>query len=67
MATPFREILEFFTRIGVFDVVLPFLLVFTIVFALLERTKVFFWRNRIAAAAKVLRPTTTASMRESER
>jgi len=41
MATPFREILEFFTRIGVFDVVLPFLLVFTIVFALLERTKVF--------------------------
>ena len=41
MATPFREILEFFNNIGVFDVVLPFLLVFTIVFALLERTKVF--------------------------
>jgi len=41
MATPFREILDFFDSIGVFDVVLPFLLVFTIVFALLERTKVF--------------------------
>jgi len=41
MATPFREIIEFFESIGVFDVVLPFLLVFTIVFALLERTKVF--------------------------
>ena len=41
MATPFREILDFFDNIGVFDVVLPFLLVFTIVFALLERTKVF--------------------------
>ena len=40
MATPFREILDFFDNIGVFDVVLPFLLVFTIVFALLERTKV---------------------------
>ena len=41
MASPFREIIEFFNDIGVFDVVLPFLLVFTIVFALLERTKVF--------------------------
>ncbi|MBW2976867.1 hypothetical protein KY347_05465 [Candidatus Woesearchaeota archaeon] len=41
MATPFREILDFFNNIGVFDVVLPFLLVFTVVFALLERTKVF--------------------------
>lgn len=40
MATPFREIIDFFANIGVFDVVLPFLLVFTIVFALLERTKV---------------------------
>ena len=41
MATPFRDILDFFASIGVFDVVLPFLLVFTVVFALLERTKVF--------------------------
>ena len=41
MATPFRNILNFFADIGVFEVVLPFLLVFTIVFALLERTKVF--------------------------
>ena len=41
MATPFREVIDFFDTIGLFDVVLPFLLVFTIVFALLERTKVF--------------------------
>ncbi len=41
MATPFRDIIDFFAQIGVFDVVLPFLLVFTVVFALLERTKVF--------------------------
>ena len=41
MASPFREIIDFFDEIGLFEVVLPFLLVFTIVFALLERTKVF--------------------------
>lgn len=41
MATPFREIIDFFANIGIFEVVLPFLLVFTIVFALLEKTKVF--------------------------
>lgn len=40
MATPFREVIEFFDTIGLFDVVLPFLLVFTIVFAILEKTKV---------------------------
>jgi len=40
MATPFREVIEFFKTIGLFDVVLPFLLVFTIVFAILEKTKV---------------------------
>ncbi|MFH0868384.1 MAG: hypothetical protein V1831_03650 [Candidatus Woesearchaeota archaeon] len=41
MVSSFREVLGFFDKIGIFDVVLPFLLVFTIVFALLERTKVF--------------------------
>lgn len=41
MVTPFRGIIEFFTEIGLYDVVLPFLLVFTIVFAILEKTKVF--------------------------
>lgn len=40
MATPFREVIEFLDSIGLFDVVLPFLLVFTIVFAILEKTKV---------------------------
>lgn len=41
MASTFRDILEFFARIGIYDVVLPFLLVFTIVFAILEKTRVF--------------------------
>ena len=38
--TPFRGVLNFFDKIGLFDVVLPFLLVFTVVFAILEKTKV---------------------------
>jgi hypothetical protein len=43
MADPstFRGTLDFLATIGVFDVVLPFLLVFTIIFALLEKTKIF--------------------------
>jgi len=38
--TAFRDTLQFFERLGVYDVVLPFLLVFTLVFAIFERTKV---------------------------
>lgn len=41
MVSVFRETLEFFDRLGVFDVILPFLLVFTIVFAILEKTRLF--------------------------
>jgi hypothetical protein len=41
MASTFRGVIEFFVRLGVYDVVLPFLLVFTIVFAIMEKTKVF--------------------------
>ncbi len=37
----FRGAIEFLARIGLYDVVLPFLLVFTIVFAILEKTKLF--------------------------
>src|SRR4030042_4397148 len=37
----FRGTLDFFQQIGVYDVILPFLLVFTIVFAILEKTRVF--------------------------
>jgi hypothetical protein len=40
MASTFREVLDFFVEIGIYDVVLPFLLIFTIVFAILEKTKV---------------------------
>ena len=36
----FRGVIEFFLDLGIYDVILPFLLVFTIVFAILEKTKV---------------------------
>jgi len=38
--TVLGNVLVFFERIGIYDVVLPFLLVFTIVFAIFEKTKV---------------------------
>lgn len=38
--TPFGDVIAFFARLGIYDVILPFLLVFTIVFAIFERTKV---------------------------
>ena len=37
----FRGVIEFFGKIGIYDVILPFLLVFTIVFAILEKTAIF--------------------------
>jgi len=37
----FRGALEFMDRLGIFDTVLPFLLVFTLIFAFLEKTKIF--------------------------
>lgn len=37
----FQGVLVFFQDIGIYDVVLPFLLVFTLVYALLEKTRVF--------------------------
>ena len=40
MVSTFRGALEFFEDIGIYDVILPFLLIFTIVFAILEKTKV---------------------------
>lgn len=40
-ASVFRGTLDFFNRLGVYDVILPFLLVFTIVFAMLEKTRIF--------------------------
>ena len=38
--SPLRGVIEFFGDVGLYDVVLPFLLVFTIVFAILEKTRV---------------------------
>ena len=40
-STAFGGALEFMTRLGVFETVLPFLLVFTLMFAFLEKTKIF--------------------------
>ena len=37
----FREVIGFLDDIGIYDVVLPFLLVFTIMFAILEKTRLF--------------------------
>ncbi|MBS3127926.1 hypothetical protein J4410_02180 [Candidatus Woesearchaeota archaeon] len=39
------DIVQFFDRLGVYDVILPFLLVFTLVFAILEKTKVLGTEN----------------------
>lgn len=39
--TVLGNVLEFFKQLGVYDVLLPFILVFTIMFAILERTKLF--------------------------
>ncbi len=37
----FRGTINFLNEIGLYDVILPFLLIFTIVFAVLEKTKLF--------------------------
>jgi hypothetical protein len=37
----FRNALLFFDELGVYDVVIPFLLIFSLMFAMLEKTKVF--------------------------
>lgn len=39
--TPFNNAIDFMGQLGVFNVILPFLLVFTIVYAVLEKTKIF--------------------------
>ena len=36
----FRGVIEFFGEVGLYDIVLPFLLVFTIFFAVLEKSKI---------------------------
>lgn len=36
----FRAVIDLLNKIGVYDVILPFLLVFTIIFAILEKTKI---------------------------
>jgi len=41
MVSPLEKSIIFLQEFGFFDVVLPFLLVFTIVFAILEKTKIF--------------------------
>lgn len=41
MATVLGNVLDFFRHLGVYDVLLPFILTFTIMFAILERTALF--------------------------
>ncbi|MBI4448278.1 hypothetical protein HY643_04820 [Candidatus Woesearchaeota archaeon] len=41
MVSSLRAALEFLEKFGFFDVILPFLLVFTIIFGILEKTRVF--------------------------
>lgn len=41
MVSTFRGIIDFFGDLGMYDVVLPFLLVFAVTFAILEKTKIF--------------------------
>lgn len=40
MASTLQNAIEFFRAFGLFDVVLPFLLIFTIIFAILEKTRI---------------------------
>ncbi|MBI2670971.1 hypothetical protein HYX18_03275 [Candidatus Woesearchaeota archaeon] len=40
MASPLQNAIEFLREFGLFDIVLPFLLVFTLVFAILEKTRI---------------------------
>ena len=40
MSSTFRGMVEFLDQIGVYDVILPFLLVFTAVFSILEKTNI---------------------------
>ena len=40
MASTLSNAIDFFRAFGFFDIILPFLLVFTIVFAILEKTKI---------------------------
>jgi uncharacterized membrane protein YfcA len=40
MVTALGGVVQFFSDVGIYDVVLPFLLVFTIVYAIFERTRV---------------------------
>lgn len=41
MASIMEEVLQFLSTIGFFDVLLPFLLFYALIFALLERTRIF--------------------------
>ncbi|MEM4756043.1 MAG: hypothetical protein QW594_02830 [Candidatus Woesearchaeota archaeon] len=41
MASTFRDTIIFFDKLGIYDVVLPFLLVFSVVYAILDKTRVF--------------------------
>ncbi len=41
MVSPLEQAIDFLKELGFFDVVLPFLLIFTLIFAILEKTRIF--------------------------
>lgn len=47
-------VMEFFRNLGIFDILLPFILVFTIMFAILERTKILGTEGKDGASRKNL-------------
>ena len=50
----FRDYILYLEQIGVYDVFLPFLLVFAIIFAVLEKTKIFGERSNINVVISVI-------------
>lgn len=48
----FQSAIAFFNNLGLYDVVLPFFLVFTLVFAMLEKTKVLGFENKEKGTTK---------------
>ncbi len=56
MASAFREAINFFVKIGLYDVILPFLLVFTLMYAFLEKTMVLGYEKILIGGKEVKVP-----------
>lgn len=58
--TVFREVIVFFERLGIYDVILPFLLTFSIFFAILEKTKVLGTEKALGSGEEVTKKNINA-------